>query len=400
MDPQEDSAPVEISTEDAFERDVSDIDMPGFEDVQAASADSTDEQDTEAVAAGEAEDAEQTVDVKAKALADAKVAEASTSTPAAKKVAFKAGDGKAVELLEDAVVDWKVDGKVTPIPLKDLLQNYSGKVVYEKRFQEVAEQRKQVAETVRTHEQEKNRHVTAINNMHKAASEGRTFDAVTEMLKLTGTKASPREYIKNLRDGLIKQAAEMAKLSPEQRELYEEREEIAYLRSENQQSQQAREQEQAVKQFHERVVRAIGSANTTAEEYVNTRDWLLEEGPKLEGRSWDPSRVTPEYVANQIRDIRDYRTAKEALDAVSPELAKSETTWKQAVEFMRSNPDWSTEDLKEVYREATKAKRSESISKKVAKSPTATTATASASKTGKKVSREDFSSFGESDLDW
>lgn len=393
-------APLEADVGESFEQDYSDLEIPGFDEGAAKPAASeTDEPVGDEVAEAEKPKvdpakADETLDDKAKAVAAAKVA---AGEP--KKLAFKHGDTVA-ELLEDAVVEWKVDGKPQPVALKDLLTNYSGKVAWEKRFNEVAEQRKQFGELSTSFEAERARHKTAINDMHKAASEGRTLDAVAAMLRLTNTKQNPREYLKTFRGGLMKQAEEMAKLTPEQREAFENREEIAYLKSEHAQTQQQREREQAASAFNERVVKAIKSAETTTDEYVTTRDWLQANGQKLLGNEWDPSvHLTPEYVANQIRDVRDYKNAREALDAVDPELVKNETVWKQAVDFLRSNRDWTAEDLKDVYRQATQEKRSQTLSKKVAKAPVATTAKASVAKP-KKSAREDFSSFDESDLAW
>lgn len=400
MDPQVAEAPTEIDPGELFDRDFSDVDIPGFADENQPAASDADEPEIIAEKPApktkeEELDSDEVVDEKSKEITAAKGAAGSL----AKLLAFKQGD-KSVELAEDAVVEWKVDGKPQPVALKELLSNYSGKVAWEKRFNEVAEQRKSFAELSRSFEAEKSRHSSAINDMHKAASEGRTFDAVTAMLRLTGASQNPREYVANLRNGLIKQATEMSKFTPEQKQAFEDREEIAYLKSQSEQTVQQREQEQAQKAFHERVVNAITSVNSSSDEYVKTREWLRENGPKILGNEWDPSTLTPEYVANQIRDVRDYSTAKEALAAVDPELVKNETIWKQAVDFLRSNPDWTTEDLKDVYRQATSEKRSQAISKKVAKAPTATTAKASAVKPGKKSSREDFNSFDGSELDW
>lgn len=388
-----DTAPVEVDPGESFERDYSDLDIPGFEAEDAPPAAN---KAAEQVEAETEEPAVQEVDAKAKALADAKVA-AGSAEP--KKLAFKHGD-TAVELLEDAKIEWKVDGKPTPVAVKDLLQNYSGKVAWEKRFNEVAEQRKQFAEVSRSFEAERTRHSSAISEMHKAASEGRTFDAVSAMLRLTNTQANPREYVKQLRDGLIKQAEELAKMTPEQRQLYEEREENAYLKSAGKLVEQQREQEQAERSFQDRVVKAIKSVNSTTEEYVNTLEWLKANGQQVLGKEWNQeTMLTPEFIANQIRDTRDYGVAKEALIAVDPALVQNQAIWKQAVEFLRSNPDWTAEDLKEVYKQATSDKRSETLSRKVAKAPTGTTARASTAK-GKKDKREDFTVFDEADLEW
>ena len=391
----ETDAPIEVDVGDSFDRDFSNVEIPGFEEGDSQPAASETAEPDAVVAAPEAEAPAETLDDKAKAIADAKVAAGE-----AKKVVFKHGETVS-ELLEDAVVEAKVDGKPVPVAVKDLLQNYSGKVAYEKRFNELADQRKQFTEVSRSFEAERDRHKSAILDMHKAASEGRTLDAVTAMLRLTGTKQNPREYLKTFRAGLMKQAEEMSKLTPEQRQAFEDREEIAYLKSEQSQVEQQREREQASQAFNDRVVKAIKSASSTSEEYVNTRDWLATNGQKLLGKEWDPSvHLAPEYIANQIRDVRDYKSAREALDAVDPALTKNETVWKQAVDFLRANPEWTAEDLKDVYRQATQEKRSQALSKKVAKSPVGTTAKASATPKTKKSSREDYTQFDETDKHW
>jgi uncharacterized protein (DUF2147 family) len=386
---------------DQFDRDYSDLDVPGLDSGETESTDPPQQLDhsdeAEAAEAAVGDEAEAAGEDEAKAAA-ATAAKPAAAAIAAKKIGFKAGD-QSVELQEDAVTDWKVDGKPVKVPLKELLQNYSGKVAWEKRFQEVSDTRKTLAEQAMQFEAQKSRHSQLISDMHTAAREGRTFDAISSMIQMTGVKIDAREYVKNLREALIQQASQLASMTPEQRAVHEQKEELEYLKSQGTRLTQQREQEQAQTAFQSRVANAMKGVNSTVEEYVSTRDWLLQNGPNLLGNKWDPKQVTPEFVANQIRDVRDYRTAKEALESVDPKLAQSETIWKQAVDIMRQNPDWTVEDLKDVYRESTKQVRSQKISNKVAKSPTATTATASTARP-KRASREDYSSFDEADLHW
>lgn len=383
-----------------YDADLSDMDIPDYNDTPAVAKPDSGENEPEPVAAAELDaDPDEPGEPAAKPEAEVKAAaEAAAAAKAVKKIGFKAGD-QSIELLEDAVTDWKVDGQPVKVPLKELLQNYSGKVAWEKRFQEVADARKQTAEQVLQFEQQKQRHSQLITDMHKAAQEGRTFDAISAMIQMTGAKVDAREYVKNLRSALVEQAKQMAGLTPEQLQVQEAKEELEYLKSQGTRLQQQRAQEQAAQAFQARVATAINSVNSTIDEYVSTRDWLLKNGPAQLGNQWDPQQVTPEYVANQIRDVRDYRTVREALDTVDPSLAKNQTTWKQAVEMLRSNPDWTVDDVKEVYREALKQKRSQTLSNKVAKAPVATTATASTAKP-RKAHREDWSVFDERDLAW
>jgi hypothetical protein len=381
-----------IDVGDVYDQDLSDVDIPDYNPPHTTAADQSEPEEIQTLPDEDFDEEVEEPAAKQVPDYDAKKADAVAK---AKKIGFKAGD-QSVELLEDAVTDWKVDGKPVKVPLKELLQNYSGKVAWEKRFQEVSETRKTLAEQAMQFEQQRGRHSALINDMHKATKEGRTFDAISSMIQMTGAKIDAREYVKGLRDALIQQAQQLAGMSPEQRQVHEHKEEIEYLKSQGSRLQQQRESEQAQVAFQSRVANAISGVNSTVEEYVSTKDWLEQNAPKLLGDKWNAQQLTPEFVANQIRDVRDYRTAKEALEAVDPSLVKSEITWKQAVDMLRANPDWTAEDLQDVYRESTKQKRSQRISNKIAKSPTATTATASTARP-KKAHRDDWSSFDERD---
>lgn len=51
-------------------------------------------------------------------------------------------DGEDSDIPEDAVIDLKVDGKLQKVSFKDLVKDYNGRVVYETKFKELAEDRK------------------------------------------------------------------------------------------------------------------------------------------------------------------------------------------------------------------------------------------------------------------
>lgn len=389
-----DSSEVESSGRDGdvFEADLSSVEIPEFDPPQDAQP----VQDVEAVPSGTADPAPPEPDAVEKAV----VAAAASKVAAGKEpkqLTFKVGEN-SVPLLETATVEWKVDGKTQPVAVKDLLEHFAGKVAWDRKYQEVANERKQLASKVQEHDNVRNRHTGMITDMHKKAAEGKIFEAVQTMIDMNGLgeKINAREYVKNLRDSLMKQAQEMAKLSPEQRELYEVKEEQEYTKSQYERALQRQQQEQAERTFQERVARAMDSANTTIEEYVRTRDWLLSEYHKKGG---DPNMVTPEFVANQIRDNRDYTAAKELLESVDPELVKNDKLWDQAVTMLR-DPDWTSNDVKEVFKDAMQKKRASSVSKKVSTAPVATVARAGIKPSKAKSSKEDFTTFTEADLAW
>ncbi len=389
----------EVSVENAFERDISDLDIPGFEnegsneatiaiDVPALEEGEEDPDSPEAKAAAAAK----------KAAAGGEAGQTAAGTKVPKKLVFKVGD-QNIELVEDAVVEHKVDGKQQPIALKELITNYAGKVAWEKRFSEVDQIRRKTAEEIGNHEAQKQKHSSLITDMHKAAKEGRLFDAVSSMIQMSGLKVNARDYLKNLRAAIVEDAQKLAGMTPEARAVHEEKEELEYLRSEGARLKQQQAQEQSQQAFQQRVGKAIERVGSTVEEYVQQRDFLLQQGPKLLGDKWDPNSVTPERVAEHIQDVRVYRTAQEGLTAADPKLIENETVWKQAAEILRANPDFTAADITDMYRKALAEKRSSTVSKKIAKTPTSTTATAS-TRRPRKANREDFTQFDERDLDW
>ncbi len=385
---------------DAFDADLSDVDMPGLDAPEADPA-------PEAPAAVEAAapvvegDPPAPSDQAKAAAVQAVVAQTTPKAPAtaAKPLTFTV-DGKPVALNDTAETEWKVDGKSEKVKLKDLLDNYAGKVAYDKRFQELSEQKKGFHTESSRFQQDRERHKALITDMHKATSEGRVFDAVANMLEMTGLdkKMNVDQYVSELRNALIKQADEFRGLSPEQRQLRELREKQEHLQSKHDRFTQARSAEQAQLAFHTRVDKAIESVKSNPEEFVNTRNFLVGQ---YQERKWDPRTITPERVAEQIRDVRDYKTVKEAMEAVDPTLTKNESLWEQTVHLMRANPTWTSEDIKEIFQKAIGAKRSSAVSAKLAKSPTSTVAKAATKgKAAAKSDPDDYSKFTADDLSW
>lgn len=73
-----------------------------------------------------------------------KEAEKSEDTPKRKTVKAKYSDNE-YDLDEESVVNVKINGEETPVMVKDLLSNYSGKVGWDKKFSEIDKTRKTLA---------------------------------------------------------------------------------------------------------------------------------------------------------------------------------------------------------------------------------------------------------------
>lgn len=335
----------------------------------------------------------------AKKVAAAVVAAGGSAKPVAKELKFKTDSGE-VPLVETAEIEWKVDGKPEKIKVRELLDNWSGKVSYDRKFQELSTQKKGFQEESGGFERTKERHKSLINDMHRAVQEGRTFDAVANMLEMTGLdkQVDTEKYVGELREALVKQAQALAGMSPEQRQIQAMKEKQEHQTAKYNRLTQQRDVEQAEKAYHTRVTTAIESVKSSPDEFVQTRDFMLDFYKK-EGR--DPAGVTPEAIAAQIRDVRDFGTVKRAMEAVDPNLTKNQNLWKQSVEMMRANPTWTEEDVKSIFQKAVGATRSEAISKKIAKQPVSTVAKGAAKgRLTKQSDPEDFSTFSKDEVAW
>jgi hypothetical protein len=323
------------------------------------------------------------------------------ATPPAKQLKFKVGD-KEVDLDETASVEWKVDGKPTPVAIKDLLTNYAGKVAWEKRLNDVALERKQVRTEKETFSGERDRHRSLITDLHKKVGEGKMLEAVSSLVQMTGLKVDPREYVTQLRSKLIEQAQQLAAMSEEDRARHELNEEREYLRAQQQSWQQRLQAEQAKKAFEQRVATVIQKSGMSEDEFAETYGWIKE---RVAGSGGDPNQVTPEYVAEHKATKQAYETARDAIAAVEPDLidghvVKDEAKWDRLAALAKAHPEFTAEEFAEMYRETRKSKLANSVSKKVNKAPTRTAATAAIKAKPKPQRNSMNEAFTEADFEW
>ena len=78
-------------------------------------------------------------------------------TDPTEEIKYKVGSFKDLtqEVAEDTVFSHKVDGEDVDVTLKDLMENYSGKVPYDKRFNELNVSKKEYEKSKKDYEEEK-----------------------------------------------------------------------------------------------------------------------------------------------------------------------------------------------------------------------------------------------------
>jgi ATP-dependent Clp protease ATP-binding subunit ClpA len=137
------------------------------------------------------------------------------------------------------------------------------------------------------------------------------------------------------------------------------------------------------------------------EEYAKAKDFL----DQAKRRGEYTRDITPELVAQLHVDTKHYETAQRALTEAGFDPSKEEKLEREAVSMLKLNPEWTAEDLRDVFKQAATLKRGVAASQKIAKAPVATVVAAaakakSATVTSKQKAREnamlqDPSKYGE-----
>jgi len=362
-----DTGNISSVSSEAFDNNAFDsLEIPGF-------ADPPKEEKEEVAAAAEEVEEPKADEVEAE---DAPVA-ATPDTPQAKPLHFRVGD-KEVPLTEDATIPWKVDGQTQTVTVKDLLSNYAGKVAWDKRLNDVAQQRKTMAAEKIKLDTERHQQKTMVSKFVEHAKAGKREAAVQTLLEMTGLNIDAREFNKNLRDSYLAHAQQLAQMTDAERAAYEINEEREQLRAQKEAWQQQRDGEQAQSALKTRVVNAIQESGVEAEKFAETSSWLAE---RIAAQGGDPTQLTPESVVSHIRMTNAYEVAREAVAAVEPDLVRDGTVtddakWDKLAQLAMANPDISRDEFIKMYREVREAKSGKSVAKKIAKAPVATVATA------------------------
>lgn len=381
---------------EAFESGAFDsLEIPGFDDPPKE-----EKEEAAPVEAAAAEEATEPAEEPAEAAAESETP-AAQAAAVSKALTFRAGD-KEVALDETATIPWKIDGKQQAVTVKDLLDNYSGKVAWDKRFNEVATQRKQLTTEKMQLEQARSAQQAMIRDLHEKATAGKPFEAVQTLLKMTGTNINPREYVSQLRASLLEQAQKLASMTDAERAAYEINEEREQLKAERDNWKQQREAEQAQEALKTRVVAAIQESGLDTEQFVEASSRYAE---LVKARGGDPNQIQPEHVVSHIRMTDAYEVARDAIAELEPDLVRDGTViddakWDKLAQLKMANPDISKAEFVELYRQVRAAKAGKVVAKKIAKAPVATVATASAKTKPKAVKTDDYSSITADDLKW
>lgn len=247
----------------------------------------------------------------------------------------KSQDGTDLELLPDGVMDVLVDGKPIPVQVQELINNYSGKVAWEKRFSELDRDRKgfyserdQLAQTVSRF------YDLAVKN-------GDVLSALEHVAE--AFQANPAEIREAYRKRLLESANQWQGKSQEEVQAELDRAELESMRLREKSRMEDQETGRIRSDLESRVTKVLGDTGAQPEEFREAYEDLKTHGVK---------DITPETVGEYLVELKARMSISETLKEVAPDLSREK--FSAAMNELRETQitnGLSLEALKEVIQE-------------------------------------------------
>lgn len=272
------------------------------------------------------------------------------AVPTSEKVEPKTAEEKAVEkeikrlkakfgedefeIAAEALIPHKVDGKEELIQLQELLNNYSGKVAWDKRFTELDKERK-------AHKKETEDINKYVQGFAELVNKKDIMGALAYVAQFTGK--DPIAFRKEARDSLLTQLEKYITMSPEERR-------FAELEEENQILQQHRQSEIQRSQMEKSSEALLSEMRQIQETHGLTDDRLIEIVDVLEKQGVDINVLSPGDLLRYHQTDLAYSRVEKALDSLSPGLSDDDEVVEIFSKKVLANPKLSEQELIEQMR--------------------------------------------------
>ena len=343
---------VAVSDESSVESGFGENGPTSFDEMEAvteSSEQALEAQDADEVEAEAKDVSSDTQKEEVSAESDEKTEEVAAEELELKLIKAMRGD-QEVEIAEDAVFTQKVDGVDTEVSLRDLLNDYSGKTDYNKKYNEFGKEKQALKEQ---QFQLDNR----VNTFIEKSKES-TLDGLAYLAETAG--ADPVEFIKGLKEGLVPDLESYMNMSPAEREAYDSKQELDILKKSNDTRASQAEQLKAHQELQSRVEAQVEELGLSNQEYAAAYDRLV-------GSQTIPAdQIGPEAVAQWIGLENRVTVVDEALMSIDPNLAEDVALIEDLVRTsLQGGLDGQAtrEVIKEVYGQP--SKEAQSASKKV-----------------------------------
>jgi len=281
-----------------------------------------------------------------------------------------------VSLRSDAPIDVIVDGKKETVSIQDLINNFSGKTDWSKKYSEFDKEKK-------TFTKERDTLEHTWREFFKLSSEDKNPIAAINMLgEVSGQNMV--NFWKEFRSNLEPVIEERLKLTPEERRISDLQDEIELRDNiENRKTTQAKTTKER-QEYITKINTLREESGLSQEDFVKLHKELKDSGNVTK------EQLTPELVINFHKEYSALKTLSELLGGVNPKMQGPELN--AAVNDLRKvwlQNNLSIEEIKQVAAEVWGDKSARNLSKKLARSEPTKNYKPQQSNTGEAISFDD-----------
>jgi len=276
-----------------------------------------------------------------------------------KKLIAKLGD-EDLEIAANASFKHKVDGEEVDVELQELLNNYSGKVSYDKKFQEFSTSKKEFDEYKTQYDSDIEAITTYVNTFKEKMSSDTPMEALNYFAEFSGMK--PHEFQRQLINAMIPEVNRVSQMSAAE---YKNE----YLKAENSYLQRTQESENARLQAEQSRSELQSEIKQVQEAHNMTEEAFLESFQELKESDYE-GEITPQAVAEYHVHSQAFSRAEGILSEVNQNLVNDNKIVESLQKVIVENPSFDNDDLMDIVQEVygnVKKQSSVKVSKKVAK---------------------------------
>lgn len=257
-----------------------------------------------------------------------------------KKLIAKYGE-ENLEMPANAIFKHKIDGEEVDVELQELLNNYSGKVSYDKKFQEFSSERKYFEEERNEYNQQIENINKYINGFADKLKDKDALGALSYFAEFSGMK--PHEFQRELLNQIAPEVERRSLMSPEELQSEELLAQNKYLQQQQESVQEQLRDEQALKELETEIANVQEAHGISDEAFNNAYHELVDS--EYEGE------INPQAVAEYHMHSEAFSRADEILSSVSSQLADQDQVVESLQQVIVENPSFDNDDLKEIVEE-------------------------------------------------
>jgi hypothetical protein len=210
------------------------------------------------------------------------------------KLRMRMGD-ELYNVDSDATLPVKIDGKVENVPVQELINNYSGKTAWDKKFTEIGKEKKALEFEKSQITAQKNKLVEHVNNALIPLKDPakNPLDSLLYLVEMSGE--DPYTAYRRIMEANLEELSSLMDMTETERELHFHKKKDELHGKVAKQRQAKAQEEQSFNQISQKVDALRQAHNVSEDEFVEASEELetLFTESKL-----DPESITPEQVVD------------------------------------------------------------------------------------------------------